>query len=258
MSQRRVVCVIPARLASQRLPGKPLLQVGGRALVARTWSRARRAQGLDMCVVACDDERVARAVRAEGGAALLTEPQLRSGTDRCAAAALELGLRDEDIVINVQGDEPFVAPRHVELLAHHARERLPAHAMATIAVREPRASPLLHDPSAVKVVTDARGEALYFSRAAIPHVRADLAAQAPQSWLRHVGMYAFSVGFLRAFTKLDSGPLELAEGLEQLRALEWGHKVHVVEVPGPVLGGVDTPEQLRLADQLARSSAELD
>jgi 3-deoxy-manno-octulosonate cytidylyltransferase (CMP-KDO synthetase) len=238
--------IIPARYASTRFPGKPLADLAGKPMVVRVCERAKQS-GAVAVHVATDDERIAAAVRQHGFAVAMTRSDHVSGTDRLAEAAEQLGLGDEHIVVNVQGDEPLIAPALIRDVAQ-LLERRRAAAMAT-------ACHAIHDgqtaanPNVVKVVLDAAGRALYFSRAPIPHWRdrdADAAwpPPAPQP-LRHVGLYAYRAAFLRRFPTLPPAPLETLEALEQLRVLWQGERiaVHVSsERPGP---GVDTPADLQ-------------
>ncbi|HUW97724.1 MAG TPA: 3-deoxy-manno-octulosonate cytidylyltransferase [Acidiferrobacter sp.] len=236
--------VIPARYAATRLPGKPLRDVGGRPLIVRVYERAM-ASGADSVTVATDDTRIAEAVRAAGGDVVMTRATHVSGTDRLAEAVRTLGLKEDDIVVNLQGDEPLMPP---ELLAEVADCLVchPDFAMATAA------HPLADDqqfqnPHVVKVVCDQQGRALYFSRAPIPWPRLQPLPGGP---LRHIGLYAYRVGFLRLFSSWEPCPLELCEGLEQLRALEHGAMIGVVRTdrtPGP---GVDTEADLERANAL--------
>lgn len=239
----RPLVVVPARLGASRLPGKPLRDLGGRPLVVRTWARVRAALPEADLVVATDDGGVAEAVRAAGGVAELTSRSCRSGTDR--AAEVLARRRDIDAVLNVQGDEPFIE-------AATLRAVLDAMAddgdcwMATAACPfPPDRDPL--DPGAVKVVVDGRGRALYFSRAPIPHW--DGIGARPDFRL-HLGVYAYRPEWLRAFASLPQSPLEVREGLEQLRALEAGAVVRVVPVSAPRYGGIDTEEDLAAAREV--------
>jgi len=228
--------VIPARYASTRFPGKPLADLGGKPMVVRVCERAR-ASGADPVCVATDDARIADAVRKHGFDARMTRAGHASGTERIAEAAVQLGLADEAIVVNVQGDEPLIAPQLIAKVAA-TLERNPQASVAT-------ACHPIHDaaefasPNVVKAVLNAKGEALYFSRAGIPHPRSG----APQA-LRHVGIYAYRVGFLKRYASLAPSALEATEQLEQLRVLWHGEHiaVHLADhAPGP---GVDTPEDL--------------
>ncbi len=238
--------VIPARFASTRLPGKPLADIGGKAMIVRVLERAREA-GAAGVWVATDHQAVLDAVLAEGGDALMTRADHPSGTDRLAEVVTALGWSDDEIVVNVQGDEPLIDP---ELIAAVA-ETLAAATDAAVAT----AAHPIHDaadffnPNVVKVVCDARGHALYFSRAPIPWARDALAASRERlptglPVLRHVGLYAYRVGFLRRYAALAPSPLEHWEALEQLRVLWHGERiaVRVIDVAPPA--GVDTAEDL--------------
>lgn len=228
-----VVVVIPARLASTRLPEKPLLRRTGKPLVQHTWEQARRIRSATAVVVATDDERIAAAVRAFGGEAVMTSPDCATGTDRVAEAVRG---RPEDLVVNVQGDEPEFDVGDVEALVEEMRRdpSLPLGTLAVVASEDER-----DRPSAVKVVLDPGGDALYFSRSRIPFHRDPGPADPPV--LRHVGIYAFRRDALERFTRLPPTPLERAEKLEQLRALENGWRIRVL-VGRRAPAGIDTPE----------------
>ena len=236
--------VIPARYASTRFPGKPLADLGGKPMVVRVCERAR-ASGADPVCVATDDARIAEAVRKHGFDARMTRTGHASGTERIAEAVVQLGLADEAIVVNVQGDEPLVAPQLIARVAA-ALERNPQASVAT-------ACHPIHDaaefanPNVVKVVLNAKGEALYFSRAGIPHPRSG----APQA-LRHIGIYAYRVGFLKRYASLATSPLEVAEQLEQLRVLWHGYRIATVIEEGAIAPGVDTPADLQAVLKLLR------
>jgi 3-deoxy-manno-octulosonate cytidylyltransferase (CMP-KDO synthetase) len=245
--------VIPARYASTRLPGKPLLDIGGRTMIQRVVEQAC-ASGADEVLVATDDARIAAAVhdpRRPGRAiAVMTDPDLPSGTDRVAAVAAERGWSDDTLVVNVQGDEPFLPPSLVGQAAE-LLERDPAAGIATLAVPIASLEEFM-DPNVVKVVTAQDGAALYFSRAPIPWSRAGAPA-GPASQrefagtMRHVGLYAYRAGVLRRITCLPPSALEQLEKLEQLRALEHGIRIVVgtcIERPAP---GVDTAADLERA-----------
>ena len=249
--------VIPARYASTRLPGKPLLDIGGRTMIQRVVAQAC-ASGADEVLVATDDARIAAAVhdpRRPGRAiAVMTDPNLPSGTDRVAAVAAERGWSDDTLVVNVQGDEPFLPPSLVGQAAQ-LLERDAAAGIATLAVPIASLEEFM-DPNVVKVVMAQDGAALYFSRAPIPWSRegapADLASQREfAGTMRHVGLYAYRAGVLRRITCLPPSALELLEKLEQLRALEHGIRIVVgtcIERPAP---GVDTAADLERARQEA-------
>jgi 3-deoxy-manno-octulosonate cytidylyltransferase (CMP-KDO synthetase) len=245
--------VIPARYASTRLPGKPLLDIGGRPMIQRVVEQAC-ASGAEEVLVATDDERIAAVVRdsrrPRNSIALMTDPALPSGTDRVAAVAAARGWNDATLVVNVQGDEPFLPS---SLIGQVARllERDATAGIATLTTPVATLEEFI-DPNAVKVVVSADGAALYFSRAPIPWTRdgapAGLASQREFGGaLRHIGLYAYRVGVLRRITSLRPSPLERREKLEQLRALEHGIRIAVdecLERPAP---GVDTPEDLERA-----------
>lgn len=238
--------VIPARYASTRLPGKPLADIAGQPMIVRVAAAARCAQS-DGVWVATDDERIATAVRHHGFDAVMTSANHLSGTDRIAEVADQLEWEDADIVVNVQGDEPLLDPGLIEAVAHALRGD-PDAAMAT-AAHPLTAAADFFNPNVVKVVSDVRGRALYFSRAPIPWdrdrfagSRDELPADLPAR--RHIGIYAYRVGFLRCFGQLATSPLEGCEALEQLRALWHGYPIQVVNIDHPPAAGVDTPEDL--------------
>jgi 3-deoxy-manno-octulosonate cytidylyltransferase (CMP-KDO synthetase) len=238
--------VIPARYASTRLPGKPLADIVGQPMIVRVAAAARRS-GADGVWVATDDERIVSAVRQHGFDAVMTGANHPSGTDRITEVTDQLHWDDAEIVVNVQGDEPLLDPALIDRVADALRND-PDAAMATAA--HPLTSAVdFFNPNVVKVVCDARGRALYFSRAPIPWDRdqfadrrdalpADLPAQ------RHIGLYAYRVSFLRRFVQLAASPLERCESLEQLRALWHGYPIQVVSIDHPPAPGVDTPEDL--------------
>jgi 3-deoxy-manno-octulosonate cytidylyltransferase (CMP-KDO synthetase) len=242
-----IVAIIPARFGSTRLPGKPLSEIHGKTLIQRVHERVRDARCLDRVLVATDDERIAAAVRVFGGEAVMTWAGHATGTDRLAEAASAL---EAEIVVNVQGDEPLLEPAAIDAVVRALQEdaSLP---MATLSVPLRDAEEML-SPSVVKVVTDARGMALYFSRRPLPFMRAAggderLAAEyavARGLARKHVGLYAYRHAALTRFASLPPSPLEVAEGLEQLRALHHGMGIRVVERTGDGGVAVDTPEDL--------------
>ncbi len=259
----KTVIVIPARFASTRLPGKPLLEIAGEAMVVRVWRRCSEVRGVERVIVATDDERVRLAVTEAGGEAMMTSPDHRSGTDRVAEA---VGSVDCDLVVNVQGDEPFLEPRAVEELLD-CFERGGEAPVATLATEIDKRSELF-DPAVVKVLVGTEGRAVYFSRFPIPF-RPELWKIEGQRWTggagedlsglpcpyyRHLGIYAFRRDYLRTFTGLEPTPGELAERLEQLRILESGTGVQVVVT---TYGGlaVDTPGDLERARREAAVKA---
>jgi 3-deoxy-manno-octulosonate cytidylyltransferase (CMP-KDO synthetase) len=252
-----IVAIIPARFASTRFPGKPLSDIHGRPMVRHVYERARSARRIERVVVATDDERVAAAVRGFGGEVILTSTGHVSGTDRVAEAARGLAA---EIVVNVQGDEPMLDPAAVDA-AVDALLADPTLDIATLSVPLASVDEML-EASVVKVVADARGRALYFSRSPIPFVRRgasarESAAAAVAEGLarKHVGLYAFRRAALERFVALPPSRLEQAESLEQLRALENGLEIGVVEVADAGGVAVDTPEDLEKVRALLRETA---
>ena len=236
--------LIPARLASTRLPRKPLADLAGLPMVVRVAQQAARS-GAQAVVVAADDDEIVRACEAHGVQALLTRTDHPSGSDRLAEACERLGLDGDDRVVNLQGDEPLMAPallsRCAALLDEH-----PDCVMGTVAHPIDDAADF-RNPNVVKVVLDRQGRALLFSRAALPHWRdAPDARSLPQdpAPLRHLGLYAYRAGFLRGFPQLAAAPLERTEALEQLRVLWHGERIAVHVTPHAPGTGVDTPEDL--------------
>jgi 3-deoxy-manno-octulosonate cytidylyltransferase (CMP-KDO synthetase) len=247
---------IPARFASARFPGKPLIDLKGKPMIQRVWEQARKAKGVDSVTVATDDARIAQVVRSFGGEAVLTPASCPSGTDRIAVALRKLGrVPDGAVIVNVQGDEPLLPPAMVEqVVAVLKRTGAP---MATLArALGPRD---YADPNAVKVLWDARGLALYFSRSAIPFNRDRpgtmpvRAGAAPgRTGLRlglHVGLYAYRCGFLKRLAGARPSALELAEKLEQLRVLDMGESIAVGFTRGTSLA-IDTPRDARAVRRL--------
>ncbi|MBN2369518.1 MAG: 3-deoxy-manno-octulosonate cytidylyltransferase [Vicinamibacteria bacterium] len=259
----KIAAIIPARYASTRLPGKPLSDILGKPMIQHVYERVSRARSIDRVFVATDDERIVRAVRAFGGEALLTAASHRSGTDRLAEA---VALIDADIVVNPQGDEPLINPDAVDSAVEplHRDAALP---MATLSAAIRDVAEML-SPDVVKVVVDAAGDALYFSRSPIPYSREDgasdrrkAAAIAVSRGLarKHVGLYVYRRAALLRFASLPPSPAEEAERLEQLRALHHGLRIRVVPLdsePGP---SVDTPEDLeRVRSFIEAASGRLD
>ncbi len=242
---RRVAVIIPARFGASRLPGKPLADIHGKPLLARVVERARAARGVDVVVVATDDERIASAARPAGAEVILTGPA-ETGTDRVAMAARAL-LPRPTLVVNLQGDEPFMEPAAVEALVHAMDGGAPE--MATMA--RPLVDGEWERPEVVKVVTDRNGNALYFSRAPIPARWEPGASPLARA---HVGMYAYTPAFLERFAALEPGRLEREERLEQLRALEHGFRIRVVDTTYSGVG-VDTLQDLDRARALVAPGA---
>ena len=236
--------LIPARYTSTRLPGKPLLDIGGWPMVVRTAQQAA-ASGAEEVIVATDDVRIAQAVVAAGFRAQLTAADHPSGSDRISEVVQAHSWADDAIVVNLQGDEPLAPPRVIQQLAQ-AMDGNPSLPMATLC------EPIAHcddfkNPNVVKVVRNKAGLALYFSRAPVPSVRDGDLAQLRKLWRRHIGLYAYRAATLASFVALPPSPLETLERLEQLRALENGLDILVLDACQPVPGGVDTAEDLALA-----------
>jgi 3-deoxy-manno-octulosonate cytidylyltransferase (CMP-KDO synthetase) len=229
------VIIIPARYGSTRFPGKPLAELWGKPIIQHVYERATRAQRCDRTVIATDDERIAAAARRFGAEVEMTRPEHASGTDRVAEVAAGL---EAEIVVNVQGDEPLIDPAAIDAAVDPLLEdaSIP---MATLCVPLEEVADLAN-PNVVKVVMDADGFALYFSRLPIPFVR-DHGGDATR--YRHVGLYVYRREFLLELTELPPSPLEEAEKLEQLRVLEHGYRIRVVAVPSAA-PGVDTPADL--------------
>lgn len=236
--------VIPARFAAARLPGKPLVKIGGRPLIQWVWERAR-ASGAASVTVATDDTRVAATAAAFGADALMTSSAHASGTDRIAEVARVRGWRGTEIIVNVQGDEPLIDPELIAALAQALAARPTTH-IATAAAPVGSLEEFL-DPNAVKVLCANDGRALYFSRAPVPWPRDAVAEERPTryggAW-RHIGLYAYRVSSLLEFAAWAPTALEQTERLEQLRALENGMSIHVLTLAAPPPAGVDTPEDL--------------
>jgi 3-deoxy-manno-octulosonate cytidylyltransferase (CMP-KDO synthetase) len=222
------IAIIPARYNSTRFPGKPIVEIDGKPLIEHVYRRVQQAKLVDRIVVATDDRRIADAVQRFGGTAVMTRNDHRSGTDRLAEAAKDL--KDDTLVVNVQGDEPMIEPSDIDKAI--AAARLGGAEMVTLMTGLDQAE--ADDPNRVKVVTDRAGIALYFSRSKIPH---------GGTCSLHLGLYVYRVDFLKKFTKLEPAPLEIAERLEQLRALEHGYRIRVVRVQSESWG-IDTPEDL--------------
>lgn len=233
--------VIPARFASTRLPGKPLLDIGGRAMVVRVAEQAAAA-GAEEVLVATDDERIVQAVAAAGHRAVLTDPGHASGLDRVHEVVVAQGWPDATIVLNLQGDEPLAPPALMQQLAE-AMAAEPQTPMATLCEPLERRCDL-EDPNVVKVVRDGKGCALYFSRAPLPMARDGYPSDLGGLWRRHIGLYAFRAGALRRLAALPPSPLECVERLEQLRALENGMDILVLDACCAAPVGVDTPADL--------------
>lgn len=251
----KFLAIIPARYASTRFPGKPLVLLGGKPVIERVYEQV--AGVLDDVVVATDDQRIVEAVQAFGGRVVMTSPNHRSGTDRCREAYEKQGGRF-DAVVNVQGDEPFIRPEQLELLKSCFDD--PQTDIATLVKPFTPADGLaaLENPNSPKVVLDSRMRAIYFSRSVIPYLR----GVERDAWLehhtfyKHIGLYAFRTEALLAVTSLPPSPLEKAESLEQLRWLENGYRIGVGITDAETVG-IDTPEDLIRAERFLREQAAL-
>lgn len=234
----KVVCIIPARWGSSRFEGKPLADICGKPMIQHVYERAAGFDLVSYVAVATDDERIFERVKGFGGNAVMTSPRHRSGTDRIAEAADGLDLDDGDIVVNIQGDQPLFVPAQIEEVARPLIDD-PALQFSTLIYRIRREEEIRH-PHAVKVAFDKDHFALYFSRATIPY---DRDKKEPVSYYKHHGIYGYRRSFLRIFTELETGILERTEALEQLRALENGFRIKVVETPHDSVE-VDNEEEL--------------
>ena len=236
--------VIPARMASQRLPGKPLIDIAGKPLIEHVYDRARRASAASI-VIATDDARIFDAASGFGATVVMTSAEHESGSDRIAECADLMGWKDDQLIVNLQGDEPLMPPACLdqvgELLIGDPNSDVASLYWPVHSVDE------ANNPNAVKVVTEQNDRALYFSRAAIPFVRSgsgqSFDAEAVY-WKRHIGLYAYRAGVLRMFAAMKPTPLEMAERLEQLRFLEAGRRIVMAQACQAIPGGVDTPDDL--------------
>ena len=242
----KFIAIIPARYASTRFPGKPLAMLGGKTVIQRVYEQVRGV--LDEAVVATDDERIFAAVEAFGGKAVMTSSAHRSGTDRCREAFEKMG-EGYDVVVNVQGDEPFIQPAQLESLKCCFLN--PATQIATLVKPFTEADGLaaLENPNSPKVVLDNEGCALYFSRSVVPYLRGVERSEwlKHHTFYKHIGIYAFRAEVLKAVTDLPQSTLELSESLEQLRWLENGYKIGVGITQMETIG-IDTPEDLAKAE----------
>lgn len=235
--------IIPARYASTRLPGKPLADIHGKPMVVRVMEQALKS-GASRVIVATDNRDVAAAVIEAGGEACMTDPNHQSGTERLAEVIDTYGFSDDEIIVNVQGDEPLIPPEIISQVARNLQNSKAQ--MGTLAVPIHDAQEAFN-PNTVKVVTDHEGYALYFSRATIPWDRDKFSLSQEtigDHFLRHIGIYAYRSGFIRRYITWEASPLEKIEMLEQLRVLWYGEKIHVAVAEKTPGAGVDTPEDL--------------
>jgi 3-deoxy-manno-octulosonate cytidylyltransferase (CMP-KDO synthetase) len=246
MSEVKVVVVIPARYASTRLPGKPLVALAGKPMIQHVFDRAKQAQTVRRVIVATDDARIAEAVRGFGGQAAMTRSDHRTGTERVA----EVAAREEgDVFVNVQGDEPLIDPASIDRAVGALLEEPPAQ-IATVATAVRHAGDIM-DPNVVKAVLDFDGNALYFSRAPIPWVR-DTQSKVHVKYWKHLGLYVFQREALLEYPTLPLGELERVEQLEQLRWIENGWRIRVAEVPHDAVS-VDVPEDVARVEKLMKA-----
>ena len=246
-NHKHTVAVIPARYASTRFPGKALADIAGRPMIEHVYGRAAAARNVDAVIVATDDGRIADAVAKFGGTVRMTRSDHLTGTDRLSEVAADL---DCDLVVNVQGDEPLIEPETIDAAIEPFRDD-PSLLMSTVCTRIFTHDAIV-DPNVVKVVTDVRGFALYFSRSPIPYVREGVgSAIGPH---KHLGLYVYRRDFLRSIASLEPTALERSESLEQLRVLEHGFAIRVVETGHDSIG-VDTPEDLERVRRLVTADA---
>jgi len=236
----KILGIIPARYASTRFPGKPLVDIAGKSMLQRVYEQAKKCESLHDVIVATDDTRIFDHVKGFGGAAAMTSDNHQSGTDRCAEVAAQHP--EYTVIINIQGDEPFIDPEQIALVASCFSE--PGTQLATL-IKKINTTEELYNFSSPKVVINTRSEAIYFSRAAIPHVR----GEEPQRWLyhntyyKHIGIYGYNSDVLQQVTKLPLSSLEKAESLEQLRWIENGYRIKVAETELETYA-IDTPQDL--------------
>lgn len=247
----KFIGIIPARYSSSRFPGKPLALLGGKPVIQ--WVCERAATVLDNVWVATDDDRIAKAVRNFGGNAVMTSAEHRSGTDRIREAAEKIGAGC-DVVINIQGDEPFVAPSQIQAVCDCFCD--PTTQIATLGIPFGNDINAITNPNSPKIVTDVNGYAMYFSRSVIPFIRGKADSEWPMAFpfLKHIGLYGYRREVLNEITDLPQSPLEVAESLEQLRWLQNGYKIKVGLTDTETIG-IDTPEDLARAEaHLARTN----
>ncbi|MEJ2880643.1 3-deoxy-manno-octulosonate cytidylyltransferase [Pedobacter sp. GR22-6] len=236
----KVLGIIPARYASTRFPGKPLVQIHGKSMIQRVYEQSSKAAGLSEVIVATDDERIAEEVKGFGGNFIITGHHHQSGTDRCAEVAA--ALPDFDAVVNIQGDEPYIDPKQIELLISCFED--PEVQLATL-IKKIQTEEELFNVNIPKVLLDNRQQAIYFSRQTLPYIR----GAERESWMeqfqfyKHIGIYAYTYRALQAITKLPPSPLELAESLEQLRWIEHGYRIQT-RITTIETVAIDTPEDL--------------
>ncbi len=251
----KYLAIIPARYASTRFPGKPLAKLGGKLIIQRVYERV--SQLIDNTFVATDDERIVNAVEDFGGKAVMTRTDHKSGTDRCREVVEKLGAENYDVIINVQGDEPFIHPRQIEGLK--ACFDNPATDIATLIKPFDKNADIenLRNPNSPKVVIDNKGRALYFSRSVIPYLRGKEESQWLQlhTYYKHIGLYAYRTNVLQEITRLPQSELEISESLEQLRWLENGYHIQT-NITNIETVGIDTPEDLQRAERFLKTQPQ--
>jgi len=247
-AQPKVVAIIPARYQSNRFPGKPLAKISGKPMIQHVYERALKVPLLSRVAVATDDERIAEGVRSFGGEVVMTRSDHVSGTDRLAEAATIMNIPEQDVVVNIQGDQPLFDAEVVEQVARPLLDD-PALPMSTLIYKIIRKEEI-HDPNHVKTVFDKHGKALYFSRSPIPFQR-NPDEPVPPTYYKHLGFYAYRKGFLLTFVSLPEGEWERFEKLEQLRALEYGYAIQVVLTDHDSIE-VDTPKDLERVEEFIR------
>ncbi|MFW6409733.1 MAG: 3-deoxy-manno-octulosonate cytidylyltransferase [Halanaerobiales bacterium] len=238
----RVTAIIPARYKSTRFTGKPLAEICGKPMIQHVYQQTKMVEGMDQVIVATDDQRIYRAVEKFDGEVTMTSSQHRSGTDRIAEVA---GSLDTDLIVNVQGDEPLIKPEMIERAMEPFTDE-PELEMSTLRKKINNLGEI-KNPNVVKVVTDKKNYALYFSRSPIPYQR-----EGNPEYYKHIGLYVFRRDFLLKYSQLNPTPLEKAESLEQLRALENGHKIKVVETDYEVIG-VDQPQDIEKVEKILKN-----
>jgi 3-deoxy-manno-octulosonate cytidylyltransferase (CMP-KDO synthetase) len=236
--------IIPARYQSSRLPGKPLADIGGKPMIQWVYEQSI-ASGASQVVVATDDERIAQAVQQFGGTVCMTACTHESGTERLAEVIKTLGIAEDEIIVNVQGDEPLIPPSVIAQVANNLANSVAPMATLAVNIQDEHEA---FNPNAVKVLTDKEGYAIYFSRATIPWDRDGFAQSKTLRFplLRHIGIYAYRAGFINTYIHWPPSELEKIESLEQLRVLWYGEKIHVAVAQETPPAGVDTPEDLEL------------
>lgn len=246
MSDSKIIGIIPARFASTRFPGKPLVDIAGKSMIQRVYEQASKAKSLAKVVIATDDERIAEEVKKFGGNFVFTASTHQSGTDRCAEVMEQLP--DFDVVINIQGDEPFIEPAQIDLLASCFSEEKVQ--LATL-IKSIESQESIYNPNSPKVVIDTNGRAIYFSRSPIPFIRNGEPGVWAEKHLfyKHIGIYGYRTDALKAITKLPPSSLEIAESLEQLRWIENGFYIQT-KVTNSETVAIDTPEDLLKLNKL--------